>query len=159
MPKLVWLALFSTVFLTVACFGQSIPEDSLCTLQLKVSQGTHMDVRVAGVFNEGFDVGTLEDAACTETTWVELSLQNKKNRKKLATTLDRSRNSQAFVVFEGELYGPPLPDPNLPEAIRNSYHPNWGHSNCCRTKLVVRAILAVGPVSIAPENRPEAQPN
>jgi hypothetical protein len=31
-----------------------------------------------------------------------------------------------LVVFEGEFYGPRVPDPNLPDAIRKNYHPAWG---------------------------------
>jgi hypothetical protein len=48
------------------------------------------------------------------------------------------------VLVEGEFYGPPLPDPKLPENIRRAYHGRWGHLGCCRTKLVVHAILEVG---------------
>ena len=47
------------------------------------------------------------------------------------------------MVFEGEFYGPPLPDPNLPESIKKSYHGAWGHLGCCRTKLIVHAIHEV----------------
>ena len=30
---------------------------------------------------------------------------------------------KADVVFEGEFYGPGVPDPKLPEAIKKSYQP------------------------------------
>lgn len=49
-------------------------------------------------------------------------------------------------MFEGEFYGPGLPDPNLPEAIKKSYQPGWGHLGAFRTKLVVQAIQSVEPV-------------
>ena len=129
-----------------ACLGQSAPTDirdvSLCLLQESVRQGEHETVRVSGVFSEGLELGILDDAACPkESTWVELELRSKRNREKLSRLLDRSR--QAYVVFEGEFYGPPLPDTKLPENIRNAYHPNWGHLGCCRTKLVVHAIRDV----------------
>lgn len=101
---------------------------------------------MAGILSAGLDQGILSDATCTETTWVELTLENTRNRKKLAAILDHSKHYEAYVVFEGELYGPPVPDPKLPAAIRKSYHPWWGHLNCCRTKIVVRAILDVAPV-------------
>jgi len=139
------VALFVTCFLASACMGQStLTGTSLCMLQRSATEGSHTTVLVSGVFSEGLDLGILEDAACPEeTTWVELTLVNKKNRKKLRRILYDSRADGASVVFEGEFYGPPEPDPKLPEAIRKAYHPNWGHSNCCRTKLVVHLIRKV----------------
>ena len=74
----------------------------------------------------GAAMGTLSDSACPkETAWIEIALESPTNRKKLNTILDKS--NRAHVVFEGELYGPRLPDPKLPEAIRKDYHPGWGH--------------------------------
>jgi hypothetical protein len=140
------VALCFTRFLATVTLGQSVPDDSLCSLQQEVAEGTHLAVRVAGVYNGGLGMGILYDAACKENTWVELALESKKNRKKLGAILDRSRRSEALVVFEGELYGPPPADPNLPEPLRKSYHPGgWGHLGCCRTKLVVRSVLQVSP--------------
>jgi hypothetical protein len=147
------------VLLAVASFGQSASDDSLCMLQQKVTDGEHLHVRVAGVLGVGLDQGILTDAACPETTWVELALENKKNRKKLVSILDHSQHYEAYVVFEGELYGPSLPDPKLPEAIRKSYRPWWGHLNCCRTKLVVRGILAVSPVPTAAQSDSQGKAN
>jgi hypothetical protein len=84
----------------------------------------------------------LEDAACPkESTWVELDLKSDHNRQNLSEIFDRSR--RAYVGFEGEFYGPPLADPKLPEAIRKSYHPGWGHLAAFKTKLVVHAIREV----------------
>ena len=54
--------------------------------------------------------------------------------------------AQADVVFEGEFYGPGVPDPNLPESIKKSYQPGWGHLGAFKTKLVVHAIQSVKPV-------------
>lgn len=153
------VVLFATSLAPLAGLGQSSSDDSLCSLQRKVGEGDHLAVRVAGVLSVGLDQGILSDAACPETTWVELALETKKNRKKLATILDQSRHFEAFAVFEGELYGPPLPDPSLPEAIRKSYRPLWGHLNCCRTKLVVRAILDVGVVPTRQKRGPDAAAN
>jgi hypothetical protein len=68
----------------------------------------------------------------------------------LLKLLDRSR--QACVVVQGEFYGPPLPDPKLPEAIPKNYHPGWGHLGAFHTKLVVHAIKSVQP---ALQSRPK----
>ncbi len=139
-------AAFAMVLLAGVCLGQTAAteakDNSLCLLQDSIRQGEHEAVRVSGIFSEGLELGILHDTACpNDTTWVELELRSKRNRQKLSKLLDRSR--QAYVVFEGEFYGPPLPDPKLPESIRNAYHPNWGHLNCCRTKLVVYEIREV----------------
>ena len=139
-------AVFVLLLLAGACLGQSGPtearDNSLCLLQKSVRDGDHEAVRVSGVFSEGLERGTLDDSACPkESTWVELSLRSERNKKKLRRLLDRSR--QAYVVFEGEFYGPPLPDPKLPEALQKGFPPHWGHLGCCRTKLVVYAIREV----------------
>jgi hypothetical protein len=130
------------------CFGQATLKGmSLCVLDRNATEGSHTTAQVSGVFSQGLDLGTLQDAACpAETTWVELALMDNRNRNKLHGILEHSREGRASVVFEGEFYGPPSPDPNLPEAIRKSYHPNWGYSNCCRTKLVVHLIRDVKAV-------------
>ena len=122
--------------------GQNIA--SLCVLQKKVAEGGHETVRVSGLYGPGLDHTVLEDAECpSESTWVDLALRSQENIEKLRKLLDRSR--QAYVVVEGEFYGPPLPDPKLPEAIRKSYHPGWGHLAAFKTKLVVHAIRDVKP--------------
>jgi hypothetical protein len=54
---------------------------------------------------------------------------------------------QADVAFEGEFYGPGVPDPKLPAATRKSYQPGWGDLGAFRTRLVVHAIQSVKPVS------------
>lgn len=115
---------------------------SLCVLQKKVAEGQHETVRVSGIYGPGLDRSVLEDADCHgESTWVELALRSQENKKKLRKLLDSWR--RAYVVFEGEFYGPPLPDPKLPEAIRKDYHPGWGHLAAFKTKLVVHAIADV----------------
>jgi hypothetical protein len=99
-------------------------------------------VRVSGVFSEGLERGVLVDAACPSNyTWVELDLRSEQNKEKLRKILNHSRS--ANVVFDGEFYGPPLPDPKLPEAIRKSYHPGWGHLGAFKTQIVVREICEV----------------
>jgi hypothetical protein len=138
--------LLAMCFLAGTCFGQSEPKaTSLCVLQEKVTEGNHETVRVSGVFSDGLERGTLEDAACpSETTWVELALENSKNKEKLRGLLDSSH--RAYVMVEGEFYGPPLPDPKLPESLKKSYHPGWGHLAAFKTKIVVHAIQEVKAV-------------
>jgi hypothetical protein len=134
------------------CFGQSkLAHVPLCGLEEKVPEGSHVHVRVSGVYEGGLGdtgpaMGTLHDSACPkETTWVEIALQSSTNRKKLNTTLDMS--GKAYVVFEGDFYGPPVPDPKLPEGLRKYSHPGWGHLGAFKTKLVVHEIR---DVTIAP---------
>jgi hypothetical protein len=120
-------------------------------MQKKLADGEHETVRVSGVYGPGLDHTVLEDPSCsTEGTWIELDLRSEHNEQKLRRLLNRSR--QAYVVVEGEFYGPPLPDPKLPEAIRKDYHPGWGHLAAFKTKLVVYVIRDVKPAA-APTTR------
>jgi hypothetical protein len=129
---------------------------SLCGLQAKVAEGDHISVKVSGVYagglNEsGLAMGVLEDSSCPDqNAWVEIVLQSKLNRKKLNRLLDQS--DRAYVIFQGDLYGPPLPDPKLPDAIRKVSHPGWGHLGAFKTKLVVHVIRYVAAV---PSARPK----
>ncbi len=141
-------ALFATCFLAVACFAQSVSKEpeaqSLCSLQQTVTEGNRETVRVSGMYGPGLDHTVLEDPSCpAEGTWIELDLRSENNKQKLRRLLNHSR--RVYVVVEGEFYGPPLPDPKLPEAIRKSYHPGWGHLAAFKTKLVVHAIRDVKP--------------
>ena len=141
-------AFLSLVFmfslLAGSCFCQPAPNQaSLCLLQQSVRQGEHQRVRTSGIVYGGLNE-VFEDPACPEeSTWLEADLRSQRNKKNLDALLDRS--NQAYVVIEGEFYGPPNPDPTLPEKIRENYHPNWGHLNCCRTKLVVHKLIEVKP--------------
>ncbi len=134
-----------SLLFAVACvptFGQSsLHINSLCSL--KPVEGSHRTVSVSGVFSLGLDQGVLTDSACPnqQGTWVELALHSQRNKEKLRRLLNESR--QAVVVFTGEFYGPPKPDSNLPDAIRKSYHPGWGHLSAFPTKLVVHEIESV----------------
>ena len=87
-------------------------------------------------------MGVLSNAACSsQRTWVELDLRSTVNKETLRSILDS--RGHADVVFEGEFFGPGRPDPNLPEAIRKSYEPGWGHLGAFKTKLVVHVIRSV----------------
>ena len=136
-------ALVALLPLSVVALPQNNQESlPLCVLQEKVAGGGHINVRVSGVYSAGLEMGILEDAACPDrSTWVELALHSGRNKKKLKSLLDGP--GKAYVVFEGELYGPPVPDPKLPDAIRNASHPGWGHLGAFKTKLVVHIIREV----------------
>ena len=127
------------------CFCQPAPNAvSLCLLQKSVRQGERQRVRTSGLVSESLSLGVLDDPACPEElTWLEAALRSQKNREKLSAILEH--HNRAYVVIDGDLYGPPNPDPKLPEKFRENYHPNWGYSNCCRTKLVVHKLIVVRP--------------
>ena len=121
-------------------------QSSICSLQERMGKGTHETVRVSGVISGGLELGTLQDSACPkEVTWVELALRSDRNRDKLAKLLERT--GRVRVLVEGEFYGPPTPDPKVPEKIRESYRPGWGHLAAFKTKIVVYEILKVKTAS------------
>jgi hypothetical protein len=134
-----------TCFVAGTCLAQTVQEKSLCSLQEKVAQGEHIHVRISGVYSAGPENSTLDDPACPvapyQSTWVEFDLQTKRNDKKLKELLEHSQ--RVYLATEGEFYGPPLPDPKLPETLQKGFPPHWGHLGCCRTKLVVHAIREV----------------
>jgi hypothetical protein len=141
------VVLFTMCLLAVQSLATDPNMASLCVLQRNVAEGEHETVRVSGVYGPSLDHTVLEDAECpNESTWVELALLSQENIRKLRKLLDRSR--QAYVVVDGEFYGPPLPDPKLPEAIRRNYHPGWGHLAAFKTKLVVHVIRDVRPAPV-----------
>jgi hypothetical protein len=127
----------------IASGAESTPSKaSLCDLQRVAKEGEQRSVQVTGVYSAGLDMGVLTAPACpSQQTWVELDLQSPANKEKLRSVLDSK--GRADVVFEGEFFGPARPDPNLPEAIRKSYHPGWGHLGAFKTKLVVHEIRSV----------------
>lgn len=127
---------------TLCVAQQSSSVSSICKLQGTVAPGTHLNVRVSGVYGPGLDHTVLTDAESpTVFTWVELALRSQENKGKLRKLIDSSR--QASVVIESEFYGPPLPDPKLPEASKSQYHPGWGHLAAFPAKIVVYRIDSV----------------
>jgi hypothetical protein len=128
------------------CVAAPTPEKvPLCDLQRTAKQGEQRSVQVGGIYVSGFEGSVLTDATCPDqSTWVEFNLESTTNKEQLRSMLDTA--GKADVVFVGEFYGPGVPSPNLPDAIRKSYQPGWGHLGAFRTKLVVRAIQSVKPV-------------
>jgi len=57
-------------------------------------------------------------------------------------------NGLVDVVFEGEFYGPGVPDPKLSETSKKPHQPGWGPLEAFRTKLVVHTILSVRAVPL-----------
>ena len=136
-----WLLIGASI---QVCGAQSTPNKaSLCDLQRSAKEGERRSVQVGGIYGDGLEMGVLTDTACpSQHTWVELDLRSTANKEMLRSVLDSK--GHANVVFEGEFFGPERPDPNLPEAIRKSDHPGWGHLGAFRTKLVVHVIRSVG---------------
>jgi hypothetical protein len=125
---------------------------SLCELQTSVAQGQHRTVRVEGVYLSGAEAQYLVTSGCSgRSTSIEFDLKSHHLWNQLVEMSNRTNTKKhvsgdgdaVLVVFEGEFYGPQVPDPNLPEGIRKNYHPGWDHNNASMTKLVVHAILTV----------------
>ncbi len=136
----------------------------LCELQTRTAQGEHRIVRVEGVYLSGLEGQYLVTSGCagrsssiefdlkTHRLWKELvRLSNLTNEEKHVS----GDGDPVLVVFEGEFYGPQVPDQKLPEALRKNYHPGWDHMNASMTKIVVHSILSVKPL---PANHPCAPP-
>ena len=129
-----------------------LPVSSLCDLQTQIAQGEHRVVRVGGVYLNGLDVRYLVAPGCSDhSTRVEFALTTRENWTRLARMSDNFKGT--LVIFEGEFYGPPVPDPKLPEGIRKVYHPGW--DNNAMTKLVVYSIRSVKAL---PADHPCAPP-
>ena len=136
----------------------------LCELQTKLAQGDHQAVRVEGVYLSGLEGQYLVTSGCSgRSTSIEFQLKSHRLWKRLVRMSNRTNMEKhvsgdgdpVLVVFEGEFYGPRVPDPKLPEAIRKNYHPGWDDMNASMTKLVVNAIREVGAL---PTTHPCAPP-
>jgi len=136
----------------------------LCELQTKVGQGEQRTVRVEGVYLAGLEGQYLVTSSCSgRSTSIEFELSSHHLWKRLVQMSNRTNTQKhvsgggdpVLVIFEGEFYGPRVPDPKLPEAIRKNYHPVWDHNNASMTKLVVHAIESVEPL---PADHPCAPP-
>ena len=141
--KSLWLLSLLLGMNVNVCVAAPTPRKApLCDLERATKQGEHRPVQVSGIYSAGFEAGVLTDAACpSQYTWVELALKSTANKEKLRSMLDKA--DKAEVVFEGEFFGSPVPDPKLPEGIRKQYHPGWGHLGAFKTKLIVHKIRRV----------------
>ena len=129
---------------TLSGAAQPKPQ-SVCNIP-QLAPGTHQSVRVAAVAESGTDMGVLTVVSCpsVQPIWFELSLKSERNRSNMHGQIEKS--GEASVVLSGELYGPPQPDPKLPESIRKNYHPaGWGHLGSFPMKVVVFRIESVAP--------------
>jgi hypothetical protein len=147
--------------------GQSSSDSRLvplCKLQRNLKQGERRNVRVKGVYLSGIEGQYFVAAGCSgRSTWVEFDLKTHRLWKKLVRLSNRTGKKRhasgdgdpVLVVFEGEFYGPRVPDPKLPEAFRKSYHPAWDPMDASMTKMVVHAIRSVEPL---PADHPCAPP-
>lgn len=94
---------------TIAQSNQSI--SSLCDLQSKMVQDEHRTVRVAGVYSARGEAQRLVSPDCSaQSTAIEFDLKSRRLRKRLVRMSNPS--NQVQVIFEGEFYGPPVPDLN-----------------------------------------------
>jgi len=136
----------------------------LCELQTQVAQGEHRNVQVEGVCLSGLEGQYLVTSGCSgRSTAIEFELKTHRLWKKLVRLSNRTNTEKhvsgdgnpVLVVFEGEFYGPPVPDAKLPEAFRKNYHPGWDPMNASMTKMVVHTIQRVQPL---PADHPCAPP-
>jgi hypothetical protein len=145
LPRMIicWVVLQCIGMNTPICSGElKARKASLCDLQRSIKAGETRSVRVDGIYSDGFEMGVLTNAGCSsQRTWVELDLRSVSNKEVLKSTLDSK--GHANVTLEGEFFGPALPDQKLPEPVRKSYHPGWGHLGAFSTKLVVHFIRSV----------------
>ena len=146
--------------------AQSSPDSQLapllCELQTKLAQGEQRNVQVEGVYLSGLEGQYLVTWGCSgRSTAIEFELRTHRLWKKLVRLSNVKNRHVAgdgdavLAVFEGEFYGPPVPDAKLPEAIRKNYHPAWDPMNASMTKMVVHAIRSVKPL---PPDHPCAPP-
>jgi hypothetical protein len=131
--------------------SQTVP---LCELQTKLVQGEHRSVQVEGVYLSGIEGPPyLVTSGCSgRSTAIEFKLRTRRLWKQLVRLSNRTNTKRhslgdgdpVLVVFEGEFYGPPVPDSKLPERFRKNYHPGWDSN--ASTKMVVHAIVSVQPL-------------
>jgi hypothetical protein len=116
------------------------------------------------VYLSGLEGQYLVTSGCSgRSTAIEFELKSRRLWKRLVQMSNKTSTQKhaygdgdaVLVVFEGEFYGPSVPDPKLPEALRKNYHPGWDHNNASITKLVVHAIQSVEPL---PADHPCAAP-
>jgi len=145
------LAFGLIVTLAIAQNGISqalLNRSSLCELQANAKAGDRQEVEVEGVLLAGLEGAYLVVGHCSgRATMLDFAeVQDHKKLDRMWRMVDRTNTARGvygdgepiLVVFEGEFYGPPIPDQRLPEPIKRIYYPGW--DNNATTKLVVRAV-------------------
>lgn len=136
----------------------------LCELQTGLRQGEQRNVRVQGVYLSGVEGQYLVTSGCGgRSTFIEFRLKTHRLWKEMVRLSNRTNlekhvsgdGDPVLVVFEGEFYGPRVPDSKLPDAIRKNYHPGWDPMNASMTKMVVHTIRSV---RLLPPDHPCATP-
>jgi len=111
------------------------------------------------VYLAGLEGQILVNAGCSgRSTYIEFDLKSHRLWNRLGRLVNKTNGRKyvlgdgdpVLVVFEGDFYGPRVPDPKLPESIRKIYHPAWDNSNSM-TKLVVHTIQSAEEL---PANHP-----
>jgi hypothetical protein len=145
-------ALITFLVMAQSGMGQShLDRSSLCKLQANAREGERQEVQVEGVLLAGLEGAYLVVAHCSGQATM-LDFEQVKDHKKLDRMwrmVDRPNSARGvhgdgapvLVVFEGEFYGPPVPDQRLPGPIKKVYYPGW--DNNATTKLVVYRVLSV----------------
>jgi len=166
-PRLLIFCLLVISLMAGSALAQSSTDSqvvALCELQTKLAQGEHRNVEVEGVYLSGLEGQYLVTSDCSgRSTSIEFELKTHRLWKELVRLSNRTNTEKhvsgdgdpVLVVFEGEFYGPRVPDPKLPEAIRKNYHPGSDHMNAAMTKMIVHAIQRVQPL---PADHPCAPP-
>jgi len=147
------------------------PRSSLCKLEMNAKKGEHYSVQVEGVLLAGLEGAYLVVAHCSgQATMLDFEqVQNHKVLDRMWRIVEKPNQAKGvqgdgapvLVVFEGDFYGPPNWDPNLPESIRRITSPGWDSN--AKTKLVVRRVLGVKELPAKdpckpPESNPTAWP-
>jgi len=166
-PRLLIFCLLVISLMAGSALAQSSTDSqvvALCELQTELAQGEHRNVEVEGVYLSGLEGQYLVTSDCSgRSTSIEFELKTHRLWKELVRLSNRTNTEKhvsgdgdpVLVVFEGEFYGPRVPDPKLPEAIRKNYHPGSDHMNAAMTKMIVHAIQRVQPL---PADHPCAPP-
>lgn len=147
------------LILPVLACGQSgeppkMQLSSLCDLQVQSKAGDRRIVQIEGVYLSGMEGASyiLVPECSMQSTYVEFNLKTRKNWDLLRSLISEKRDkgkigdgSPILVVFEGEFFGPPLPNPTWPDWFRKAYHPGWDSN--AKTKIIVYSINSASRLS------------
>ena len=152
MPERLYILCVLILGLMAEAVMAQTSSDSLCDLQMQLRQGEHQNVQVEGVYLSGLEGQYLVSPNCPgKSTFVEFKLRTHRLWKELVRLSNRTNNEKhasgdgdpVLVLFEGELFGPRVPDPKLPTPLRKNYHPGWDPMNASMTKMIVHVIHRV----------------